>query len=125
MTGRPSALSALALASTARVADSAMEPIRRDTRGRGAGSFMGPCWQKSCMSCGHVHVKSPGLPDQVRLGPLTSRMLADWVVDDDHAQACPQASRSFPNTICAPAGTVAEPHHRITARLLKGQWLNW
>ncbi|MFC5043218.1 hypothetical protein [Ornithinimicrobium kibberense] len=32
MTGRPSALSALARASTARVADSAMEPIRAEMR---------------------------------------------------------------------------------------------
>src|SRR5665213_3142177 len=32
MTGRPAALSAFALASTARVADSAIAPMRRDTR---------------------------------------------------------------------------------------------
>src|SRR5687768_5403402 len=36
MTGRPSALSAFALASTARVADSAMPPMRADTRFRTA-----------------------------------------------------------------------------------------
>src|SRR4051812_30684473 len=34
MTGRPAALRALALASTARVADSAIEPTRAETRGR-------------------------------------------------------------------------------------------
>jgi len=30
---------------------------------------------------------------RVRLGPPTSRMLTHWVVDDNHAQACPEASR--------------------------------
>src|SRR5450755_1035132 len=35
MTGRPAALSAFALASTARVADSAIDPMRRDTRRAG------------------------------------------------------------------------------------------
>src|SRR6185437_11358933 len=35
ITGRPAALRALALASTARVADSAIEPMRCEMRGRG------------------------------------------------------------------------------------------
>src|SRR5512133_1890173 len=39
ITGRPAALSALAFASTARVADSAMAPMRSDTRAAMAPSF--------------------------------------------------------------------------------------
>src|SRR5450631_3405963 len=95
MTGRPSALSALALASTARVADSAMEPIRRETRGRGAGSFMGPCWQKSSMPCRQRPPELTGLVDQVRIGLLTSRMLTHWVVTTTMLRHARKASRRF------------------------------
>jgi hypothetical protein len=52
---------------------------------------------------------------QVRIGLLTSRMLTHWVVDGDHAQACPGELPTF----------YAPKQHRSTATSLKGQWLNW
>src|SRR5690242_14784131 len=92
ITGRPAAFSALALVSTAKVADSAMPATRRDTRPEPAGRE----WdcerfdESGVMRlCFHRHlrpgtpVRLPGADDRrsfasVRLRPTVPRRLAPW-----------------------------------------------
>src|SRR5665647_2308963 len=106
MTGRPLALSALALASTASVADSAIAPMRYEIGVRLVGSVTGQCSQTSVYRAAGVRGLVTGARGRVRIGLLTSRMLTHWVVDDNHAQACPEAPR-HPHVQADPC---ANPH---------------
>ena len=47
-------------------------------------------------------------------------MLTHWVVDDNHAQACPEA----PGTHMCKLNLCATPHRSTKASHI-GQWLNW
>src|SRR5690242_20096807 len=102
MTGRPAAFSALALASTASVADSAMEPIRWEIRCV-VGAFTRAC--SHARGCGRRRGFASGAGPRVQLGPgwLTTAMLTPAHNLTDCGYGAWQRSRPPP----------------------VGQWLNW
>src|SRR3954452_11300878 len=65
MTGLPAALSALAFASTASVADSAIDPMRRETRRRAGEGAAGSEGETAVMrpSCRRTGGAGPSVPD--------------------------------------------------------------